>query len=101
MVTTRACHSANKVISHHDGDKHNARNRDGGIKENDGNHNDGNEGSVGNDGDEVNDGTTAKTDSFLPQIIIMVSVVGRLPKGAFSKIMKFPFNVSPFNVREI
>ena len=56
MVTTRARHSANKVMAHHDGDEHNAGNRDGGIKENDGNHNDGNEGSVGNDVDEVNDG---------------------------------------------
>ena len=56
MVTTRARHSANKVMAHHDGDEQNAGNRDGGIKENDGIHNDGNEGSVGNDVDEVNDG---------------------------------------------
>jgi len=56
MVTTRARHSANKVMAHHNGDEHNAGNRDGGIKENDGVHNDGNEGSVGNDVDEVNDG---------------------------------------------
>jgi len=56
MVTTRACHSANKVMSHHNGDEHNPGNRDGGIKENDIVHNDGNEGSVGNDVDEVNDG---------------------------------------------
>ena len=39
MVTTRACHSANKEIAHHDGDEHNAGNCDGGIKENDGIHN--------------------------------------------------------------
>ena len=56
MVTTRARHSANKVMAHHEGDEHNAGNSDGGIKENDGVHNDGNEGSVGNDVDEVNDG---------------------------------------------
>ena len=56
MVTTRARHSANKVMAHHDGDEHNAGNRDGRIKENDGVHNDGNGGSMGNDVDEVNDG---------------------------------------------
>jgi len=43
-------------MSHHNGDEHNPGNRDGGIKENDIVHNDGNEGSVGNDVDEVNDG---------------------------------------------
>jgi len=43
-------------MAHHDGDKHNTGNHDGSIKENDGVHNDGNEGSVGNDVDEVNDG---------------------------------------------
>ena len=55
MVTTRACHSANKVMAHHDGDEHNAGNRDGGIKENDDVHNNGNEGSMGNDAEVVND----------------------------------------------
>ncbi len=33
MVTTCACHSANKVMAHHNGDEYNAGNPDGGIKE--------------------------------------------------------------------
>jgi len=78
MVTTRARQSTNKVMAHHDGDEHNAGNRDGSFSENDGIHNDGNEGSVGDDVDEVNNGyksPVVKKYGFFSIIVIVVFAV--------------------------